>query len=56
MGDGLLVEFPSGVQAVQCAIAMQQSLAARADGLQLRIGLHSADVWKSAWKSNPAFG
>jgi adenylate cyclase len=44
MGDGLLAEFRSGVQAVQCAIALQQALAARADGLQLRIGLHSADV------------
>ncbi len=44
MGDGLLAEFRSGVQAVECAVAVQQALAARADGLQLRIGLHSADV------------
>jgi adenylate cyclase len=44
MGDGLLAEFRSGVQAVQCAVAVQQALATRADGLQLRIGLHSADV------------
>jgi adenylate cyclase len=44
MGDGLLAEFPSGVQAIECAVAVQQALAARADGLQLRIGLHSADV------------
>jgi adenylate cyclase len=43
-GDGLLAEFRSGVQAVQCAIAMQQALQTPADGLQLRIGLHSADV------------
>jgi len=44
MGDGLLAEFPSGVQAIECAIAVQQVLAARTDGLALRIGLHSADV------------
>jgi adenylate cyclase len=44
MGDGLLAEFPSGVQAIECAVAVQQALAARADGLALRIGLHSADV------------
>jgi adenylate cyclase len=44
MGDGLFAEFRSGVQAVQCAVAVQQALAARADDLQLRIGLHSADV------------
>jgi adenylate cyclase len=44
MGDGLLAEFGSGVQAMQCAIAVQQALEPHADGLQLRIGLHSADV------------
>jgi adenylate cyclase len=42
-GDGLLAEFASGVQAVQCAIAIQQAMHAL-DGIQLRIGLHSADV------------
>jgi adenylate cyclase len=42
-GDGLLAEFASGVQAVQCAIAIQQAMRAQ-DGIQLRIGLHSADV------------
>ncbi len=44
MGDGLLAEFPSGAQALQCATALQQALGVRAAGLQLRIGLHSADV------------
>ncbi len=43
-GDGVLAEFPSGVQAIECAIAVQRAQAARAGPLQLRIGLHSADV------------
>src|SRR5215472_1303837 len=42
-GDGLLAEFASGVQAVQCAIAIQQAMPAQ-EGVELRIGLHSADV------------
>jgi adenylate cyclase len=42
-GDGLLAEFASGVQAVQCAIAIQKAMRAQ-EGIELRIGLHSADV------------
>jgi adenylate cyclase len=42
-GDGLLAEFASGVRAVQCAIAIQQAMRVQ-QGIQLRIGLHSADV------------
>jgi adenylate cyclase len=42
-GGGLLAEFASGVQAVQCAIAIQQAMHAQ-EGIELRIGLHSADV------------
>jgi adenylate cyclase len=42
-GDGLLAEFASGVQAVQCAIAIQRAMRTQ-DGIELRIGLHSADV------------
>ena len=42
-GDGLLAEFASAVQAVQCAIAIQQAMRAQ-EGLLLRIGVHSADV------------
>jgi adenylate cyclase len=43
-GDGLLAEFPSAVQALRCAIAIQEKLRATGGGLQLRIGLHAADV------------
>ena len=50
MGDGFLVEFPSVVNAVACAAAIQTAMAARnADQpddrqLQLRIGVHLGDV------------
>jgi adenylate cyclase len=43
MGDGLLAEFPSAVQALRCAIAIQERLR-EGDGLQVRIGLHQGDV------------
>ena len=43
MGDGLLAEFPSAVQALRCAIAIQERLR-EDDGLQVRIGLHQGDV------------
>jgi adenylate cyclase len=41
-GDGLLVEFPSTVQALRCAIGVQERL--RGGELQLRIGVHQGDV------------
>lgn len=50
MGDGVLVEFPSAVKAVQCALSVQEATAAGEtafpDGIQLvlRIGLHVGDV------------
>jgi adenylate cyclase len=49
-GDGLLVEFTSAVKAVQCAIELQQALAASeaalADGplIQYRIGINLGDI------------
>jgi len=43
MGDGLLAEFPSAVQALRCAIAIQERLR-EDDGLKVRIGLHQGDV------------
>ncbi len=39
-GDGFFVEFASTVQALRCAIAIQNTLRAQADGLCLRIGVH----------------
>ncbi|MHA1528273.1 MAG: adenylate/guanylate cyclase domain-containing protein [Alphaproteobacteria bacterium] len=44
MGDGILVEFPSAVDAAQCAAAIQAALAASDSALQLRIELHVGDV------------
>jgi class 3 adenylate cyclase/TolB-like protein/Flp pilus assembly protein TadD len=50
MGDGLLVEFSSAVDAVRCALDIQRGLAARQtnenqkDRMQLRIGINTGDV------------
>lgn len=50
MGDGLLVEFASVVDAVQCAVAIQQALNRRnadsedGDALRFRIGINLGDV------------
>ena len=49
-GDGLLLEFPSVVEAVQCAIEIQAAMAQRNDGIaddnkmQFRIGINLGDV------------
>lgn len=44
-GDGLIAEFPSVVEAVQCAIEVQRELGADANnGLRFRIGVHLGDV------------
>lgn len=50
MGDGLLLEFPSVVDATDCAIAVQEGMAARNDGtdedkrIEFRIGVHVGDI------------
>ena len=50
MGDGFLVEFASAVEAVRCAVAVQQNLHDRSatvapeDAVQIRVGLHVGDV------------
>ena len=50
MGDGALVEFASVVDAVACAVAIQEGMAARNDGVSedhqitFRIGVHLSDV------------
>ncbi|MGB6441691.1 MAG: adenylate/guanylate cyclase domain-containing protein [Thermoplasmata archaeon] len=47
-GDGVLVEFPSALEATRCAVAIQERLRERnrATGvpIELRIGLHLGDV------------
>src|SRR5262245_59252966 len=49
-GDGVLVEFTSAVNAVQCAVDLQQGMAAANDGqpeeshIVLRIGVNLGDV------------
>src|SRR5215470_2168035 len=50
MGDGLLAEFGSVVDAVECAALLQREMAKRNDGLpdsrriDVRIGVHVGDV------------
>jgi adenylate cyclase len=45
MGDGALVEFPSVVDAVQCALAIQKAIAEVGDHrIKLRIGVNLGDV------------
>jgi adenylate cyclase len=41
-GDGFLLEFASAVQALRCAVAIQERLRSEPDGLRLRIGVHQA--------------
>jgi adenylate cyclase len=48
MGDGMLVEFTSALDAVHCALDLQRGLAERQadepDRIQLRIGINTGDV------------
>ena len=50
MGDGLLLEFPSVVEATQCAIEVQQGIAERNEGVDegkriiFRIGVNLGDI------------
>jgi len=44
MGDGVLVEFASAVNAVQCAIEIQEILVAADGPIHLRIGINLGDV------------
>ena len=49
-GDGLLIEFPSVVDAVECAVAVQSAMAERNAGVQqdrrmlFRIGINLGDI------------
>jgi adenylate cyclase len=50
MGDGILIEFPSAVDAVRCAIDVQRAMIQRNAGLvpeqriEFRVGIHVGDV------------
>ncbi|HZW85322.1 MAG TPA: adenylate/guanylate cyclase domain-containing protein [Nitrososphaerales archaeon] len=50
IGDAFLVEFPSAVEAVECAVEMQKSIGGFAqgqethDGVKIRIGIHVGDI------------
>jgi class 3 adenylate cyclase/TolB-like protein/tetratricopeptide (TPR) repeat protein len=48
MGDGMLVEFPSALDAVRCAIDIQRGLAERQSDdpnpIRLRVGINTGDV------------
>ena len=43
-GDGFFVTFASAVQALRCAIAIQNELRAQPDSVRLRIGVHQGEV------------
>ena len=43
-GDGFLVEFGSAVDAVRCAISIQETMAAREAKMALRIGINLGDI------------
>jgi adenylate cyclase len=43
-GDGFLAAFASAVQALRCAITVQERLNSEPDGLRLRIGVHQGEV------------
>ena len=43
-GDGLIAEFPSVVEAVQCAVEVQSELGRSRNALGFRIGVHLGDV------------
>lgn len=53
IGDGILAEFTSVVDAVSCSIAWQERLAASDPGFQFRIGINLGDI---IFQNNDIFG
>ena len=60
IGDGTLAEFPSVVEAVQCAVEIQQGMAARnveipeARRIEFRIGINLGDIIVEGRARSPA--
>jgi DNA-binding CsgD family transcriptional regulator/tetratricopeptide (TPR) repeat protein len=52
-GDGIMAAFDAASDAVQAAVAMQQAVARRSEGLRIRIGIAAGDV---SWENNDCFG
>ena len=48
IGDGVLVEFSSVVDAVECALAIQRALAGENGKIKLRIGVNLGDPTRSS--------
>src|SRR5215813_13909643 len=50
MGDGILIEFPSAVAALRCAVEVQRAIAERNASepedrrIEFRVGLHQGDI------------
>ena len=44
MGDGFMVAFPKAEGGLACAVAVQRRLAAEAEGVSVRMGLHTGEV------------
>lgn len=44
MGDGILAEFFSVIDAVNCSLAWQKAMNNRSDGLRFRIGINLGDI------------
>lgn len=47
MGDGFLIEFSSAVEAVRCAVAVQEAVKLGDFALKVRVGIHQGDVVES---------
>jgi class 3 adenylate cyclase len=44
MGDGYMVAFKSADDGLRCAIAIQEAMSGRDDGVRVRIGLHTGEM------------
>ena len=51
-GDGLLIEFPSVVDAIECAVFVQKGMAKHLHGSALGPGYRRGDGSASTWRSS----